>query len=150
MIDALDEARLRMLPELAAQGCSDAVKAMAACGWPLEIRGGDIDASALNHAVFRGDAALTHFLLEHGADWRTLHGFGDNVCGSLSWASLNRPVEGGDWVGCARALCSHGLPPARPDPSGSDIVLIGEKRYQFADDVTDVLLGAGGEADPAV
>jgi hypothetical protein len=142
VIDALDGARLRMLPELAAQGCSDAVKAMVACGWPLEIRGGDIDASALNHAVFRGDAALTCFLLEHGADWRTLHGFGDNVCGSLSWASLNAPVAGGDWVGCARALCAHGLPPARPDPSGADIVLIGEKRYQFAEDVADVLLGA--------
>ena len=142
VIDALDDARLRMLPELAAQGCVAAVKAMVTCGWPIEIRGGDIDASALNHAVFRGDAALTHFLLEHGADWRTLHGFGDNVCGSLSWASLNEPVEGGDWAGCARALCAHGLPPARPDPTGSDIVLIGEKRYRFADDVTDALLGA--------
>jgi hypothetical protein len=142
VIDALGDARLRMLPELAAQGCVTAVKAMVTCGWPLEIRGGDIDASALNQAVFRGDAALTHFLLEHGADWRTMHGFGDNVCGSLSWASLNQPVEGGDWVGCAKALCAHGLPPARPDPNGSDIVLIGEKRYRFADDVTDALLGA--------
>ena len=142
VIDALDDARLRMLPELAAQGCVAAVKAMVTCGWPIEIRGGDIDASALNHAVFRGNAALTHFLLEHGADWRTMHGFGDNVCGSLSWASLNQPVEGGDWVGCARALCAHGLPPARPDPNGSDIVLIGDKRYQFADDVADALLGA--------
>lgn len=142
VIGSLDNARLRMLPELAAQGCVAAVKAMVTCGWPLEIRGGDIDASALNHAVFRGDAALTHFLLEHGADWRTMHGFGDNVCGSLSWASLNQPVEGGDWVECAMALCAHGLPPARPDPNGSDIVLIGEKRYQFADDVTDALLGA--------
>lgn len=142
VIDALDDARLRLLPELAAQGCVAAVKAMVGCGWPLEIRGGDIDGSALNHAVFRGDAALTRFLLEHGADWRTLHGFGDNACGSLSWASLNQPVEGGDWVGCAMALCAHGLPPARPDPNGSDVVLIGEKRYQFADDVTDALLGA--------
>ncbi|RST52504.1 ankyrin repeat domain-containing protein [Variovorax sp. DXTD-1] len=142
VIDALDDARLRMLPELAAQGCVAAVKAMVTCGWPIEIRGGDIDASALNHAVFRGDAALTHFLLEHGADWRTMHGFGDNVCGSLSWASLNEPVEGGDWVGCAGALCAHGLPPARPDPNGSDIVLIGDKRYRFADDVADALLGA--------
>jgi hypothetical protein len=142
VIDALDDARLRLLPELAAQGCAAAVKAMVTCGWPLEVRGGDIDGSALNHAVFRGDAALTRFLLEHGADWRTLHGFGDNACGSLSWASLNQPVEGGDWVGCAMALYAHGLPPARPDPNGSDVVLIGEKRYRFADDVTDVLLGA--------
>jgi hypothetical protein len=140
VIDALDDARLRLLPELAAQGCVAAVKAMVTCGWPLETRGGDIDGSALNHAVFRGDAALTRYLLEHGADWRTLHGFGDNACGSLSWASLNQPVEGGDWVGCAMALCAHGLPRARRDPNGSDVVLIGEKRYRFADDVTDALL----------
>src|SRR5690606_10848228 len=141
VIDALDPARLRLLPELAEQGCSDAVKTMVSCGWRLEIRGGDIDATALNQAIFRGDAALTHFLMAHGADWRTLHGYGDNACGSLSWASLNEPVAGGDWAGCARALIAHGLPPARPDPGGADIVWIGERRYQFADDVTDVLLG---------
>jgi hypothetical protein len=38
-------------------------------------------------------------------------------------------------------LIAHGLPPARLDASGADIVWIGESRYQFADDVTDVLLG---------
>lgn len=141
VINALDPARLRLLPELAEQGCNDAVKTMVSCGWPLEIRGGDIDATALNHAIFRGDAALTHFLMAHGADWQTLHGYGDNACGSLSWASLNEPVQGGDWAGCARALRTHGLPLARPDPGGADAVLIGERRYQFADDVTDVLLG---------
>jgi len=141
VVDALGDARLRLLPELAEQGRRDAVKAMVACGWPLEIRGGDIDATALNHAVFRGDAELTRFLLEHGADWRTLHGFGDNACGSLSWASLNEPVRGGDWVGCAEALRAHGLPAARPDPAGADVVLIGDRRYRFADDVAEALLG---------
>ncbi|MDR7152656.1 ankyrin repeat protein [Hydrogenophaga palleronii] len=141
VIDALDDARLRLLPELAEQGCRDAVKTMVTCGWSLEIRGGDIDATALNHAIFRGDADLTRFLMVHGADWQTLHGFGDNACGSLSWASLNEPVNGGDWAGCALALRDHGLPPVRPDPNGADIVRIGERRYQFADDVTDVLLG---------
>jgi len=129
-----------MLPELAAQGCGEAVKAMVSCGWPLEVRGGDIDGSALNQAVFRGDAALTHFLVAHGADWRTLHGFNDNVYGSLSWASLNRPVEGGDWIGCARALLASGSPPARLDPDGEDIVLIDGRRYQFPDEITDLLL----------
>lgn len=150
VIGALDDARLRLLPELAEQGCIEAVKTMVTCGWPLEIRGGDIDATALNHAVFRGDADLTRFLLEHNADWRTQHGFGDNACGSLSWASLNEPVDGGDWVECARALRAHGLPPARPDPSGTDIVLIGERRYLFADNVTDVLLGIEDAPDLGV
>ncbi|KAF1042170.1 MAG: hypothetical protein GAK35_02870 [Herbaspirillum frisingense] len=143
VIARLDAARLRMLPELAAQGCGDAVRAMVSCGWPLEVRGGDIDGSALNQAVFRGDAALTRFLLAQGANWRTLHGFGDNVCGTLSWASLNRPVADGDWVGCARAVCAGGLPPMRPDPGGEDLVLIGERRYQFSDEVADALLNAG-------
>lgn len=140
VVDTLDDVRLRLLPELAEQGCSDAVKTMVTCGWPLEIRGGDIDATALNHAIFRGDADLTRFLMVHGADWQTLHGFGDNACGSLSWASLNEPVSGGDWLGCALALRDHGLPTARPGPDGTNVVLIGEARYLFADDVTDVLL----------
>lgn len=141
LLDALDAAQLRQLPELAAQGCDDAVRAMVACGWPLEVRGGDIDGSALNQALFRGDAALTRFLLAQGADWRTLHGFGDNACGSLSWASLNEPVAGGDWVGCAQALAPH-LPPRRPDPEGAELVWIGERRYRFAEEVAHALLAA--------
>lgn len=142
LLGSLDTTQLRLLPELAAQGCSDAVKAMVTLGWPLEVRGGDWDASALNHAVFCGDAALTRFLLDHGADWQAPHGFGDNACGTLSWASLNEPVEGGDWVGCAQALVAHGMPPARPDPQDADGVLIGARRSVFSDEVTDFLLGA--------
>jgi hypothetical protein len=141
LIDTLGDMRLKLLPELAAQGCGDAVRAMVSLGWPIEVRGGDIDGSALNQAVFRGDAALTRFLLEHGADWRTLHGFGDDARGSLSWASLNEPEPGGDWLGCAQALVAHGMPAARPDPQTPDGVLVGERRYGFSDEVTDFLLG---------
>lgn len=143
LIDTLDQAQLRLLPELAAQGgCGDAVKLMVKLGWPIEVRGGDWDGSALNQAVFRGDADLARFLLEHGADWKARHGYGDNVCGTLSWASLNEPVEGGDWVGCAQAMLAHGLPAARPAPDRVDGVLIGEARSLFSDEVTDFLLAA--------
>jgi ankyrin repeat protein len=142
IVSALSEAQLRLLPELAAQGCADAVKLMVKLGWPIATRGGDWDASALNKAVFRGDAGLVRFLLEHGASWEERHGFGDNACGGLSWASCNEPEGEGDWLGCAEALVAHGMPTARPDPESPDSVLIGGRRYVFSDEVTDFLLGA--------
>lgn len=139
----LAPAQLRLLPELAAQGCSEAVRTMVRLGWPIEERGGDWNASALNQAVFRGDAALARFLLEQGADWRAVHGFGDNVSGTLSWASLNEPTPGGDWVGCAQALVAHGMPGARPDPEATEdgAVLLGGRRSRFSEEVADCLLG---------
>ena len=146
LIDGLSEFQLGLLPELAAEGCGEAVRLMVKLGWPIATRGGDWMASALNHAVFRGDAGLARFLLEQGASWKETHGFGDNVCGSLSWASCNTPVEGGDWPGCAEALVAHGLPPARPDPEGSDAVIVDGVRRRFSDDVADVLLAAARPA----
>ncbi len=61
--------RLRLMPDAAAWGSSEAVKVMVERGWPIDVRGGDWDATALNHAVFRGDPELTGFLLAHGASW---------------------------------------------------------------------------------
>ncbi|MDH6166784.1 ankyrin repeat protein [Variovorax boronicumulans] len=139
----LSPTQLRLLPELAAQpGCGEAVQLMVELGWPIATTGGDWEASALNQAVFRGDAALTRFLLSHGATWTERHGFGDDVSGSLSWASLNQPTKDGDWVGCAEALVAHGFPTALPDPGGSDGVLVGGRLGRFSDEVTDFLLGA--------
>ncbi|GGC56343.1 ankyrin repeat domain-containing protein [Chelatococcus reniformis] len=132
--------QLRVLPELAALGCGEPVRLMVELGWPIATTGGDWNASALNHAVFRGDAALTRFLLEHGASWRERHGFGDNACGTLSWASCNEPVDGGDWLGCAEALVAHGMPMAQPDPAGGADVVIEGYRKRFSDEVTDFLL----------
>lgn len=143
---ALPDPLLRLLPELAAQGHSPAVHCMVRLGWPIATRGGDWDASALNHAVFRGDADLARFLLAHGAQWTEEHGFGDNCSGTLSWASCNTPdAEGAaqDWVGCAQALVAHGMPAARPDPLAADSVLVGGRRMQFSDEVTEFLLEAG-------
>jgi len=145
--DTLGETRLRMLPELAAAGVNEAVRVMADLGWPIDIRGGDWTASALNQAVFRGDAAMARHLLAHGASWTEKHGFGDNVCGTLGWASLNRPVEDGDWLACAEALVEHGMPVAERDPDYPDYVLVAGRRRLFCEEVTAFLLGE--EAGPA-
>ena len=136
--------RLRMLPEMAANGRDAAVRVMVRLGWPIETKGGDWDASALNLAVFRGDAQLTRFLLAHGADWRARHGMGDNVCGTLSWASSNE--EGGDWVACAEALLAHGMPKGEPGDVEGVVVVEGQPR-RFPEEVASVL--AGSSTDPA-
>ncbi|QRF61231.1 hypothetical protein [Variovorax paradoxus] len=149
LIDTLSASQLRLLSELAAQeGCGDAVRTMVHCGWPIAARGGDWDASALNQAVFRGDAAIARFLLEHGASWTEKHGYGDNAIGSLSWASYNEPVEGGDWLGCAEALVAHGMPTAQPDPASADTVLIDGQRKAFSEEVTEFLLAASLPGTP--
>jgi len=124
LVDTLSGEALRLLPDLAQQGRGDAVRTMVDLGWPIDVRGGDWSASALNHAVFRGDAGLAGFLLEHGASWREEHGHHDNVMGTLSYASRSEPVDGGDWLGCARVLIEHGMP-VPPAP------------YRFSDDVAD-------------
>ena len=138
---SLPPAQLRLLPELAAQdGSGNAIRLMVELGWPIAVRGGDWNASALNHAVFRGDSALAHFLLEHGASWTEQHGYGSDALGTLSWGSCNEPVEDGDWLGCARALVAHGMPSATLDPSGSSYVMIAGRCLQFSDEVAEFLL----------
>lgn len=139
---ALSDDQLKLLPELAAAGNGAAVEVMVTLGWPIAVAGGDWQASALNHAVFRGNAKLARFLLENGASWREKHGFGDDVSGTLSWASVNEPEAGGDWLGCAQALVAHGMPGAEPDPAGSDVVMVDGRRKRFSEEVTDYLLSA--------
>ncbi|PTX04108.1 ankyrin repeat domain-containing protein [Pararhodobacter aggregans] len=141
LLSRLDQADLRLLPELAAAGASDAVQVMVSLGWPVETCGGDWNASALNHAVFRGDRAMKEFLLTHGASWRAQHGFGDDVSGTLGWASLNRPEPDGDWVGCAEALRAHGMPAVQRDPGDPTTMLLEGRPRRFSEDVAACLSG---------
>lgn len=103
----------RLLADQAGARNHAGVKLMVELGWPIAAKGGDWDASALNLAVFCGDPELTAYLLSKGASWTERHGYGDDVRGTLRFASVNEPVAGGDWLGCAKALTAAGMP--RPD-----------------------------------
>ncbi len=135
LIAGLDESLLTIMPQLAAIGRTEAVRTMLALGWPREVKTA-WQATALNLAIFAGDAVMTRLLLEHGADWQTRHGYGDNALGTLSFASqaddLGEPAPG-DHAGCARALLDHGVPLERFKP------------YGFSDDVQDLLDGEAAE-----
>jgi ankyrin repeat protein len=112
LIRDLSEEQLRQLPNLASQGNFPAVKVMVELGWPIAVAGGDWKASALNLAVFRGDAQMADWLLSHGASWEEKHGFGGNVMGTLGYGSVENVVgyPNGDWLACAKALIAHGMP----------------------------------------
>lgn len=148
MFTALTPAQRKQLPLLAMAGRDDAVRLMVELGWPIAERGGDIDGSALNWAVFRGRPELAEFLLSHGASYLEPHGYGSDVLGTLGWASMNMPRADGDWPGCAAALLAHGLPPAREIPDGgaaheTKTVEIDGRRLTVPVDVAEALLGAG-------
>ncbi|MDO1580729.1 ankyrin repeat domain-containing protein [Rhizobium oryzicola] len=143
---ALAESELRLLPDAAAWGATEAVMTMVQCGWPLSAKGGDWNATALNHALIRGDANLTRFLLTHGANWRDEHGFGSDALGTLSWASVNEPADTiaePDWAACAGALVQSGLPTAVPDSDSPECLIIDGRSLRFSEEVMEVLLGKG-------
>jgi ankyrin repeat protein len=129
IFQSLSESQLRQLPQLMEGRATSAVRVMVKLGWPIAVRGGDWSASALNLAVFQGNAEMTLFLLEHGASWTERHGYEDNVNGTLQWASRNNDPEAGDWAGCAKALVEHGMP----------IDLQGD----YSDEVADFLASLG-------
>lgn len=143
---SLTPAQLEQLPNMAMSGRDDAVRLMVELGWPISTRGGDIDGSALNWAVFRGKPRLAEFLLMHGATFREQHGYRSDVLGTLSWASLNQPRGDGDWPGCAAVLLAHGTPAATPLPDAGEgkplrSVLIDGRTMTFTQEVAQVLLG---------
>ncbi len=131
LIASLSSEELGMISEWAALGKVDAVKTMVAIGWPIDALGGDWGSTALNQAVFRGDADLARFLLESGADWRVQHGYGDHVIGTLSFVSRNRVVDQDRLVECFEVLVESGVPAeAFEGYSLSDEVTIALERWR--------------------
>ena len=139
LIESLDEKDQGLLPELLAAGAQDAGRLMVSMGWPLDARGADWQATALNIAVFQGDAALTRFLLEHGASWTETHGFGSNLCGTLSWACRNRPAPQGDWAACAKVLLEYGMPQGVRNPDRPGELLIDGHLQSYTEEVLQIL-----------
>ncbi|MFY7867547.1 ankyrin repeat domain-containing protein [Roseateles sp.] len=100
---------LRLLPDQAQRRARASVALMLSLGWPIAVTG-DWDASALNQAAFNGDAGLVQLLLEHGARWQEINGFGGDVMGSLQHAAVHLPQPGGDYLGTLQALLAAGAP----------------------------------------
>jgi ankyrin repeat protein len=100
---------LRLLPEQAQRGRHGAVALMLSLGWPVAVTG-DWDASALNQAAFRGDAAMVRLLLAHGARWDERNGYGGTALGSCLHAACNEPVPGGNYADVLTLLLDAGAP----------------------------------------
>jgi hypothetical protein len=127
----LSESQVQAMPQLAALGRFEAVRTMLALGWPREVKTA-WHATALNLAIFAGDAAMAQLLLDAGADWRTTHGYGDNALGTLSFASQADDVGNDaprDHAGCAAALLEHGVPAEA------------FRKYAFSQEVCDLVEG---------
>lgn len=129
IFERLSPQQLQVMPDLAAIGRIDAVRTMLAVGWPREIKTA-WHATALNLAIFQGDAELVALLLDEGADWRTTHGFGNNALGTLSFACQADEIADPaprDYVGCTRELLRLGVPKSEFE------------KYSFSTDVADYL-----------
>jgi ankyrin repeat protein len=108
-----------LLPEQAQRGALASVRLMLALGWPVSVPG-PWQASALNQAAFRGDAAMVALLLQHGARWSERNGYGGNALGSCLHAGNNEPVPGGDYAEVLRLLLADGAPLPDEDEDLSD------------------------------
>jgi len=119
LLRELAPADLALLPEQAQRGALAAVRLMLALGWPVHVPG-PWQASALNQAAFRGDAAMVALLLAHGARWSERNGYGGTALGSCLHASCNEPVPGGDYAEVLRLLLADGAPMPEDDDDLTD------------------------------
>jgi ankyrin repeat protein len=114
LIAALSGSDLQLLPEQAQRGAMDSVRLMLELGWPVSVPG-PWEASALNQAAFRGDAAMVGLLLQHGARWSERNGYGGTALGSCLHAGSNEPAPGGDYAAVLKLLLDDGAPPPADD-----------------------------------
>ncbi len=121
-IEALDDRGRSRLPNAARNEQRQAVKLMAAGGWPIDARG-QHGGTALHWAAFHGDAAMVADLLAHGASTSIVdHDHGGTPLGWAIHGSLHGwRCRTGDYPATVDALLRAGAaPPA--DVDGSDAV----------------------------
>lgn len=115
LIGQLPAGDRQLLPEQAERGAMDSVRLMLALGWPADVSG-PWQASAVDQAAFRGDAAMVALLLQHGARWSEPNAYGGTALGSCLHAGCNEPVPGGDYAAVLSLLLADGAPaPDDPD-----------------------------------
>ena len=124
LITELSDLDRQLLPEQAQRGVIDSVRLMLALGWPVDVPG-PWQASALNQAAFRGDAAMAALLLQHGARWSERNGYGGTALGSCLHAGCNEPVPGGDYAAVLALLLADGAPaPVDDDQLGDEMAAV--------------------------
>ena len=112
----------RLVPDLAMSHSTGAVRALLAAGWPVNARG-ELGATALHWACWKGYGDLAKLLLEHGASLSAeddqFHG---TPPGWFGHGAQNCCEEGGDYAEVARVLIAAGatipavdIPTGRPD-----------------------------------
>ncbi len=119
LIEMLSATDRQLLPEQAQRGEQASVRLMLALGWPVDVPG-PWQASALNQAAFRGDAAMVALLLQQGARWHERNGYGGTALGSCLHAGCHEPVSGGDYAGVLALLLGDGAPVPEDDGSLSE------------------------------
>lgn len=134
----LSAQELQLLPDQAQRRARASVALMLSLAWPVAVPG-DWQASALNQAAFNGDVALVRLLLEHGASWQEVNGFGGDVMGSLLHACIHLPQAGADYLATLQQLLAAGAP--WPE---------GEAREELPEEMQAWLDEAEAESPPAV
>ena len=110
----------RLLPDLAAAHHTSAIRALLAAGLPIDGRG-ELGATALHWACWKGYADLVEVLLEHGASLTSQdQQYHATSAGWFGHGVRNCGEAGGDYAGVARLLLAAGATIAAADiPTGN-------------------------------
>jgi ankyrin repeat protein len=134
LVATLDDADLRLLPDAAAAGRSEVVRACLSASFPVDTLD-ESGATALHNAALRGRAAIARELLQAGADHRMHDPEHDGS--PLGWACFGADIgfePSGDYEGTVEALLQAGARLSatdhRPEHAGALEVL---RRFMAAE-----------------